>query len=325
MQYFKSALLAAAVFTASVGIVSAQNAVMYTSYPIAEIEIVQKGVKDQQGINLSTVNGSSAVVLRRIEAEAAKPEADLFWSSTAATMTPFKENFEPYQAPALENVPEDLYYEGHVFVPTGMGIIGFMYNEDYLDGLKAPEKWADLAAPEWKGKILMPNPESGGTGYHVVYGLSQMLGEETFKALTANMVMTESYRSLAPAVASGEYVVSPIYEAAPLEYIDGGQTEIKMVYPQDGVLINVEYAGVVKNAPNGEAGKKVIDTLLSKEVQTQLLVDRFRRPVRNDIRIADHLDLPELDDIVIFRFDELVAASQRTEVLEAFRKLPKAN
>jgi len=171
----------------------------------------------------------------------------------------------------------------------------------------------------------MPNPESGGTGFHVVYGLQKMLGEETFKALTANMVMTESYRSLAPAVASGEYVVSPIYEAAPLEYIDGGQTEIKMVYPKDGVLINVELAGVVKNAPNGDAGRKVIDTLLSKEVQTQLLVDRFRRPVRSDIRISEHLDLPELDDIVIFRFDELEAASQRAEVLEAFRLLPKAD
>jgi len=140
MKYFKSTLLAAGIFVMGSGAVLAQNATMYTSYPIAEIEIVQKGVKDQQGLNLSTVNGSSAVMLRRIEAEAAKPEADLFWSTTAATITPFKEQFEPYQAPDLDNIPQDLHYEGNVFIPTGMGIIGFMYNEDYLDGLTPPEK-----------------------------------------------------------------------------------------------------------------------------------------------------------------------------------------
>jgi len=324
MKYFKAALIAANFFTTA-GLASAQDAVMYTSYPIAEVEMVQKAVKEQQNINLSTVNGSSAVMLRRIEAEAAKPAADLFWSAAAATVTSFKDHFEPYSAPDLEHVEEEFLYEENIFLPVGMGIIGLMVNENYLDGLSAPEKWADLAKPEWKGKILMPNPESGSTGYHIVYGLSQLLDEETYKAVMANMTVTESYRSLAPSVASGEYVIAALYEAASLEYIDGGQEEIKMVYPSDGALINVEYAGIVKNTPNGEAGKRVIDTLLSKETQTNLFKDRFRRPIRNDIRIADYHDLPELDDIAVFRFDEFAAAAAREETLNKWRALPKAN
>jgi len=325
MNYFKSIIGASLALMLVGGAAQAQEAVMYTSYPIAEIEVTQKGTKDQHGINLSTVNGGSAVMLRRIEAEAAQPAADLFWSSTVATLTPFKEHFEPYQAPALENVPENLYYEGHYFVPVGMNLLGLMVNENYLDGLDLPTSWADLAKPEWKGKIIMPNPGNSSTGYHVVYGLSQMLDEETYKAVIANMAVAESYRSMAPSVASGEYVVSTVYEPAALEYIDGGQTEIKMVYPQDGTFINIEYAGLVKNAPNGDAGKRVIDTILSSAVQTQLLVDRFRRPVHKDVRVADHHDMPEFDDIAVFQFDELVAASQRNEVLARWQILSKGN
>jgi len=324
MKYFKAALIAANFF-ATADLASAQNAVMYTSYPIAEVEMVQKAVKEQQNINLSTVNGSSAVMLRRIEAEAAKPAADLFWSAAAATVTSFKDHFEPYSAPDLENVEEEFLYEENIFLPVGMGIIGLMVNEDFLGDLPLPQTWADLAKPEWKGKIITSNPESGSTGYNVVYGLSQLLDEETYKKVIANMVVTESYRNLPPAIASGEYVIAPVYEAAPLEYIDGGQTEIKMVYPSDGALINVEYAGIVKNAPNGEAGKRVIDTLLSKEVQANLFKDRFRRPVRKDVKISDYHDLPELDDIAIFRFDEFAAAAAREETLNKWRALPKAN
>jgi len=326
MKYFKSSIIMLGfAWALSSGSGQAQEAVMYTTYPVAEIEIVQNAVKEQHGINLSNIYGSTAVMMRRIEAEAAKPAADLFWSSSANTMAPFKDYFEPYQAPDLANVPENFYYEGHFFQPMIVGILGLMVNENFLDGQPMPKSWADLAKPEWKGKILTANPENSSTGYSVIYGLSQMLDEATYKAVVANMVVTESYRTLAPSVASGEYVIAPVYEAAPLEYIDGGQEEIKIVYPREGVLINIEYAGVVKNSPNGEAGKKAIDTLLSKEVQLKLLTDRFRRPVRSDIRVSDYLNLPELVDIFVFETDELVAASKRDEILSAWRALPKGN
>jgi len=304
---------------------AAQEAVMYSSYPFAELEIARKAVKDQHGINLYAVSGGLAATLRRIEAGTAKPAADLFWSSSANTMTLFKDYFEPYQAPALVNIPEIFHYQDHIFQPVGIGIIGMMVNENFLDGNKMPESWADLAKPEWKGKIITTNPENSSTGYSVVYGLSQMLDEDSYKAVIANMVDFEPETAIIAAVASGAYVIALTYEAAPLKYINDGQEEIKMIYPQEGVFVNVEYAGVVKNGPNGEAGKRAIDTLLSKETQVQLLTDSFRRPVRSDIRVSDYLEIPELSDIVIFETDEIAAASVREEVLAHWRSLPKGN
>ena len=41
-----------------------------------------------------------------------------------------------------------------------------------------PTSWQDLLKPEYKGKLVMPNPASSGTGYLHVASILQMMGEE---------------------------------------------------------------------------------------------------------------------------------------------------
>ncbi len=45
-------------------------------------------------------------------------------------------------------------------------------------GLPKPETWQDLTKPIYKGRIVMPNPASSGTGYLDVTGWLQILGEQ---------------------------------------------------------------------------------------------------------------------------------------------------
>ena len=44
-------------------------------------------------------------------------------------------------------------------------------------GLTKPVSWQDLTKPEYKGKIVMPNPASSGTGFLDVSAWLQTFGE----------------------------------------------------------------------------------------------------------------------------------------------------
>jgi len=322
----KTALITGALFAAlSMSASMAQELVMYTSNPLVSVEKVQAAVREK-GLNVSTVTGASGTLLRRIEAEAAKPAGHLFFTSSANTMQVFEDYFESYSSPELAFVNEDMRYPKDIFQPASINVVSVMINEDYLGEMPLPFSWADLAKPEWKGKIVMSNPETGSTGYTVIWGLSQLLDEETYKALIGNMVVTESSSAVPKSVAAGEYTAGITYETNPYNYLAGGQVEIGILYPEEGTFLTVEYAGIIKNNSNQAATQQVIDTILSKELQSDIFKETFRRPARNDIRVSDlHPHFPELTSLRIFPLDEMEAAAKQNEVLTQWRALPKGS
>jgi len=201
------ALIAGFAVAATIGAAHARDLVVYTSLPIPVVEKVQEIAREKLGINLGVINGSSGAMLRRIEAEAASPAADFFWASSANTMKAFENYFEPYQSAELGAMYEEFLYPGNMFQPVQVNLVAVMVNEDYLEGAALPTSWAELAKTEWKGKITMANPESSSTGYTIIWGLSKLLDEATYKAIIANTVVVESARAVPKSVADGEYVV----------------------------------------------------------------------------------------------------------------------
>ena len=85
---------------------AAGTVVLYTSNNAQAVDAVLGVAKDKQAkLKISTITGGSGQLLRRIEAESAKPQADLFWSSSANTLGAFKPLFEPYASPEAAAIP----------------------------------------------------------------------------------------------------------------------------------------------------------------------------------------------------------------------------
>ena len=127
---------------------SAQDPVLYTSNPVPAFEAVQADVKEALDMDLGVITGGSGVLLRRLEAEKDAVQGDIFWSSSANTLGAFEGLFEPYAAAALEVMPDELRYEGDLYIPTNVHVVTMMVNTDLLDGEAAPETWSDLADPK---------------------------------------------------------------------------------------------------------------------------------------------------------------------------------
>ncbi|WP_457588189.1 extracellular solute-binding protein [Ensifer canadensis] len=239
-------------------------------------------------------------------------------------MGAFKDVLEPYTSPELAAMPADLRVPEDYFQPANVHVVTVMVNTEQLNGAAAPADWKDLADPSWKGRIVLPDPANSSTGYTIVWGLSKLLDETTYKALVANLVVSSSSSAVPKGVAMGEYAVGFTFETNSYSYVDGGQTEISIVYPSSGTFTTPEFAALVKGAPAGDNAKKTIDTLLSKEAQIELLKVAFRRPSRTDIQVSDFVKLPELASIKVFKIDEEEAARSRDAFLAEWAALPKA-
>src|SRR5690606_8197142 len=175
--------------------------------------------------------------------------------------------------------------------------------------------------PKWKDKVIIGDPATSGSAYDQAYGIYKLFGQEGLNKLAANAVISKSSGQVYKSVAGGEYPLGVTMEYAAYAYVAGGQKEISLVYPTEGVFVAPEAVAIIKNPKNGtDAAHQLFDVLLSREVQEAELVETFRRPTRSDINVAKLTALPNLSDIKVFDTDPLRAADDYQEVIDGWKK-----
>ena len=301
---------------------AAGSVVVYTSNPAQAVEAVTDVArKTTPNLKLSTVTGGSGQLLRRIEAEAGKAQADVFWTSSANTLGGFKQFFEPYAVKHKAAILPALVHPQDLWTAANMHVAVLMVNKNQLGGLPEPKSWADVLEPKFKGKLIIADPANSSTGYTILWGVEKMLGADGLKALANNVKVTASAPTVLRSVGQGEYAIGLTFESNAYAYVAGGQKEIALVYPADGTYTTPEFYTLIKGAPGGALAQQACDLLASKEVQIALLEGAFRRPARNDIEIAKYAELPELSKIKVFDINEEEAAAQRKDFLARFAAL----
>jgi 2-aminoethylphosphonate transport system substrate-binding protein len=182
-----------------------------------------------------------------------------------------------------------------MYVALSNNYMNFIYNASALK--EAPKTFQDLLDPKFKGKLQYSTPGQAGDGTAVMIQVfhafgSKEKGFEYFKALQANNVgPSASTGKLTALVNKGELHVANgdlqmnvdqmktnpnirvFWPAAP----DGTRSTFALPY----------YIGLVKGAPHADAGKKLIDFLLSTDAQMTLSSLANGIPVRKDVKPTD--------------------------------------
>lgn len=285
--------------------------VLYTSLNAQSVEAAtDMARKVLPKVKINAVTGGSMPLLKRMETEAAKPQGDVFWTSSANLMANYPQLFEPYQSPQAAAVPANLREPRNLWVAANIHVVVAMLNTKRIDG-PAPQTWADLTDPRFKGKIIIADPGNSSTAFTALWGIEQVLGTEGLKKLAANTTVSSAASNVVRSVGQGEYAVGITFESTAYPYVAGGQKEIKILYPSDGTFSVPDNMGLIKNAPNPVAARKMYDLLLSRDAQIALLENAFRRPSRSDIDVSKHVDMPALEKIRIVPSDENKAAAGR--------------
>ncbi len=320
-----AAVLATAAMTFSASGLAAE-AVVYTSNNVQVIDVALDIAKDKaRDLTVQRVTSGTGALMKRIEAEAANPLGDVVWGAGFGTMAAFQHNFQAYDSAEAKGLDKRFLGPNNLWAGTNAHVMVIMVNDKQLKGEDAPKSWQDLFDPKWKDKVIIGDPATSGSAYDQVYGIYKIYGQEGLNKLAANAVISKSSGQVYKSVANGEYPIGVTMEYAAYAYVAGGQKEIKLVYPTEGVFVAPEAVAIIKNPKNGaENAQKLYDILLSREVQEAELVETFRRPTRSDIDVAKLTDLPNLSDVKVFETDPLSAADEYQVVIDGWKKAVEA-
>jgi iron(III) transport system substrate-binding protein len=132
-----------------------------------------------------------------------------------------------------------------------------------------PASWADLTKPAYKGQITMPNPASSGTGFLMVSGWLQMMGEEAgwkfMDGLHQNIAAyTHSGSKPCKQAAAGEFTVGISFEYRANQSKKEG-APIEAILPKEGLGWDMEASAIMATTKQADAAKKLLDWSVTEE------------------------------------------------------------
>ena len=218
---------------------------------------------------------STSEVYTKIKEENGKPSGDVWFGGTT---DPYNEAvsdglLEEYDAINASHLLKETYKDpGNHWFGIYKGILGFMVNNEELERLKieAPKTWDDLTKPEYKGLIMLSNPNTAGTAKLVINTMVQMKGHdeamEYFKKLDQNIAQyTKSGSGPSKMVGPGECVIGIGFLHDGIYQILQGYDNIGLIVPEDGTSFEIGATAIFKGAAHPNAAKLWIEYALSPD------------------------------------------------------------
>jgi iron(III) transport system substrate-binding protein len=261
---------------------SARQVTAYVSADRPFSEPVLREYERRSGVRVDVVYDTeetkSTGLANRLLAEQARPRADVFWSNEPVRTLVLKSKgvLAPYRSPSAEGIPVALLDAEGFWTGFSARIRVIAYNTKLVKPDEAPQSVFDLADQKWRGQVAMADPRFGSTSFHVA-ALYALAGDEKmddfFRRLKANDVRIVDGNSVVrDMVARGEVKVGLTDTDDVNVAIEDGQL-IAMVLPDRnglGVPVMPNMMSLIASAPHPEEGKKLIDYLLSSDVERQL-------------------------------------------------------
>jgi len=254
----------------------------------ADFASMLKAIKTDLGYDIPFDNKNSGQALSQLLAEKANPVADVvYYGVNFGMKAKGLDVIEPYKPKGWAEVPVGLKDADGTWTTIHSGTLGLFVNKDALGGKPVPACWKDLLKPDYKGMVGYLDPSSAAVGYVGVIAVNNSLGGnennftpaiEFFKGLKKNDAIVPKQTSYARVV-SGEIPILFDYDfnAYRAKYTEKGNFEF--VIPCEGSVVFPYVVSLVKNAPDKEKAKKVLDYLLSDKGQA-IWTNAYLRPAR---------------------------------------------
>ncbi len=222
--------------------------------------------------------------------EAGAPRCDVYWNNEilATLRLQVKGILQPYRSPAAEPFPAVFKATDHTWTAFAARARVLIVNTDLVKEVDMPKGLADLTDVRWKGKVAMAKPMFGTTATQAAC-LFQAWGAEKareyYRQLRANQIaIVPGNKQVAVDVAAGKYSIGLTDTDDTIAELDAGRP-VRMIFPDAdapaasglGVLFIPNTAAMIRGCPNAENARKLIDFLLSADVERRLAESKSRQ------------------------------------------------
>lgn len=292
---------------------------VYTAGPQSLIDKLAEGFTAQSGIKVNVFQATTGKIMARIEAEAANPAVDVLISASWETATDFAKRgwLVSYTSPNAEKVPD--FLKNETAVAQGVSALGIAWNTK--SGTPKPAEWSDLAKPEFKDLVNIPDPAQSGSSFELTAALAGQDDFALFKSLKNNgaIIAGANAEALNPVLQGAKAAVF-----GAVDYITFGNKakgeSIDVVFPESGTVIAPRPVMILNWSKNQDEAKKFVDYMLSDEGQ-KLVAGTYLMPARSDIPA----DRPLISDLKLIDYDAAAIQGKRKEILQQISDIFGAN
>lgn len=310
----------------------APEVVVFTALDRVLSEPILNDFERQTGIRVRPVYDAEAAkttgLVNRLIARRDDPECDVFWNNEWLQTGSLAQMgmLEPYASrnagrfPARWRDPEDRWcgFAGRVRL--------IIYNTERFADRPPPQALADFTRAEYHGDAAVALPYFGTTFTHVCI-LAQQRGPDGLLRWLTDMKrngvrFAPGNGAVRDLVAAGEasFGLTDTDDAyAAMQ--DGRPVAVAIPDADEGAILIPNTVAIIRGAPNPEAARKLVDYLLSREVERKLAEARGAQiPLGTDAQ-----DIPTpwddlLDGVAWRAYDVAAAAAQREQIIELIRQ-----
>lgn len=202
------------------------------------------------------------------------PRCDVHWNNEVLATIRLQEQglLHPYESPASKNIARMWKSTDGTWTGFAGRARVILVNKELLpDSKNWPGSWEELTQERWKGKLALARPIYGTTASQMVC-LHQAWGAEKatrfFQKLAEVAHLVPGNKQAAVKVGAGEFALCLTDTDDALAEIRAGRP-VTMLFPHE-TLVLPNTVAIVKGAPNLDGAKKLVDYLLSPEVEAKL-------------------------------------------------------
>jgi iron(III) transport system substrate-binding protein len=246
----------------------------------------------------------SVALYRELIADKDRPRCDVFWNNEVLWTIRLQRRglLEPYASPSAEPYPASARASDHTWHAFATRARVLLVNTRLVPEAERPHSLLDLTEPRWRGRVAMAKPQ-GGTSATQAACLFEVLGPERARAyylgLKQNGVqIAPGNKDVALWVGQGrtprgqELAVGITDPDDAMAEVKAGR-EVAIVFPDRapgkdarmGTLFIPNTLAILKGCPNPEGARRLVDYLLSAEVEAKLAEsDSHQVPLNPEVK-----------------------------------------
>lgn len=223
-------------------------------------------------VRYSRANSSATAIKILSEARAKNVKADVYDGTSTAESVKDAGAAEKWMAENAKMYPAQFRDPDGYWAATHQYFLTVGINTSLVSKMDAPKTFEDLLNPKWKGKMAwsLSSSTSGAPGFigNVLISMGKMKGMDYLRKLAKQNIINikASARKVLDQAITGEYPIAlQIFNHHTA--ISAAKGAPSAWIPMEPVTNVVSTLGLIKNAPHPNAGKLLIEFLLSVEGQ----------------------------------------------------------